>query len=424
MNISLITRALPAHSIGGMELNVFLLGRALSKIGHRVTIFTTAHPKNPDVVVRDHVDGVDLAYIPGGAMGWYSDEWGRNLAKVFIDGHLKNRFHVVHSHNSSGLGLFRADVFTKLNVPHIITWHGTHLEWLRSANRAVLATGGERQLREAARIPAILKRWLKDDLWLTRAADRLIALDPVTARRIQWQYLVRSGKIEIIETGVNTEIFGNGNRRAAKNSLGLAGVYPLLLGVGRLVFEKGFDTAVNAMPSMLKYFPDAKLLIVGEGPEKPLLMKRVSELGLGLSNSVIFRGGVAQEELPVFYQAADVFINPIRQPGSYNTTILEAMCCGCPVVTSHEVKTSGVIEHEHTCLLIPPASEELLVESVYRLLNNKTLNQRLVCKANEIVAGYLCWDQIALRTSNLYQAVIMDRISPPCGAPDLLIKNR
>ncbi len=112
---------------------------------------------------------------------------------------------------------------------------------------------------------------------------------------------------------------------------------PVVVCIGRMVKRKGQDTLVKAWPAVLRELPDARLLLVGEGPYR----KRVEELArsLGVADSVIFTGRVPQEEMPAHFDAGDVFAMPCRtrlfglEVEAFGIVYLEAAACGLPVIT-------------------------------------------------------------------------------------------
>lgn len=110
-----------------------------------------------------------------------------------------------------------------------------------------------------------------------------------------------------------------------------------LLFVGRMVEKKGLRYLIDAMPDVLQHHPDATLAVAGFGPEQSERKAQVERLGL--QRSVRFLGAVTQAELPGLYRRATVFVAPFVEAGSgdqegLGLVLVEAMGCGCPVVTT------------------------------------------------------------------------------------------
>jgi len=117
----------------------------------------------------------------------------------------------------------------------------------------------------------------------------------------------------------------------------------ITLFIGRLSLGKGLQYLIAAWPAVKALFSSAKLLFIGSGNEEPCLKQQV--LDLGLKNSVIFKGAIPNDQLPVYYSAADVFVLPsiLTQQGQEGmpVVIIEALLSGCWVIAS---KIGGVAD--------------------------------------------------------------------------------
>ncbi len=131
-------------------------------------------------------------------------------------------------------------------------------------------------------------------------------------------------RIRVHHTGIDLDRFQPVDRVRAKADLGVTG--PLLVTAGALIERKGQAIAIEALADV----PDATLLLVGEGPDRPMLEKLAARLGL--SERVRFLGSRPHAELPGLLAAADVAVQPSGFEGIANVWI-EAMACGTPVVT-------------------------------------------------------------------------------------------
>ena len=143
--------------------------------------------------------------------------------------------------------------------------------------------------------------------------------------------------LEYLPPGVRVEEFRPDPvaRRIIRSRYGL-GEAPLLLSVSRLVPRKGQDILIKAVPAILATVPQARVLIVGDGPEAPRLRGLVDALGLGAT--VTFAGRIPWSDLPAHYAAGDVFVMPCRTRGSgldvegLGIVFLEASASGLPVI--------------------------------------------------------------------------------------------
>lgn len=146
---------------------------------------------------------------------------------------------------------------------------------------------------------------------------------------------------------------------------------PVVLACGRLVRQKGFDLLLRALAELRRQRP-ARLIILGDGPERAPLERLAAELGL--SGSVDLPG---LEANPFRYMArADAFVLASRWEGLANV-LIEAMACGAPVVAADCVAgPSEIIRHGVDGLLVPPEQPAALAQAVRMLLENRALARR------------------------------------------------
>ncbi|HWZ46200.1 MAG TPA: glycosyltransferase [Candidatus Saccharimonadales bacterium] len=147
---------------------------------------------------------------------------------------------------------------------------------------------------------------------------------------------------------------------------------PTILYVGRLVYYKGLEYLINAMPEL-----DAQLWIVGSGPLagelKQLTMQR------NVHEKVRFLGEISDEALPAYYHACDIFVLPsVADSEMFGMVQLEAMACRKPVVsTSLPTGVSWVNQHGVTGLSVLPRDSHALAKAIKKLLDNRSLREEM-----------------------------------------------
>jgi rhamnosyl/mannosyltransferase len=171
-------------------------------------------------------------------------------------------------------------------------------------------------------------------------------------------------KCRVVPLGIDPSPFAPTEatlRRASELRARLGG--PLVLGVGRLIYYKGFEYLVEALRSV-----DARLVLVGEGPLRAELEAKAR--ALGVAERVHFAGGVSSEELPAYFHACDVFALPsVARSEAFGLVQLEAMACGKPVVnTALDSGVPFVSRHEESGLTVPPGDEVALAGAMRRML--------------------------------------------------------
>ena len=165
-------------------------------------------------------------------------------------------------------------------------------------------------------------------------------------------------RIHALRNGVDLELFYPEPRAPARAALGLDGY--TLISVGHLVENKGHDKAIRALAAL----PDARLLVVGGGPERGRL--EALARSLGVARRVRFAGVLRQDQLRSWYSASDALVLASSREGWANV-LLEAMACGTPAVASDVGGTAEVLTCRAAGLLLPENSAAGIVRAVAAL---------------------------------------------------------
>jgi phosphatidyl-myo-inositol dimannoside synthase len=180
--------------------------------------------------------------------------------------------------------------------------------------------------------------------------------------------------------GVHAERFadtGNGEPIRRRYRLGDG---PVVISVSRLVRRKGQDVLLQAWPRVLREFPSARLLIVGDGPMRGRLAEQARR---EFEGSVLLAGDVPGEELAAHYAAAEVFVLPCRddrrglQTEGLGLSILEASAAGLPVIVGRSGGSPTSLLDGRTGLLVDPPRPEPIAQAILRLLADPAAARQL-----------------------------------------------
>lgn len=229
-----------------------------------------------------------------------------------------------------------------------------------------------------------------------RRADAVIATSPdyVASSPVLRDFRERC---RVIPLGIPAERFARrdeGEVRRVRERFGPR----LVLGVGRLVYYKGFEHLVRAMRGV-----EAQLVIVGEGPLRAALERERDRLGLGARVHLV--GEV--EDVAPFFHAARVFALPsTARSEAFGIVQLEAMACGVPVVNTRlDSGVTYVSPDGVSGLTVPPADPAALAAALNRLLDDDALRTRLGESARRRAASEFGADLMAERTLRLYEEI-------------------
>jgi glycosyltransferase involved in cell wall biosynthesis len=205
-------------------------------------------------------------------------------------------------------------------------------------------------------------------------------------------------KIEAIPNGVG-ESFGAASRSIAPGFT--VGV------IGNLVQSKQVDRVIRSFAGLDKGPPMARLLVVGDGPERAVLEALARRLGLG--SRALFTGALPPEEIPGVLARCHTMVLASRSEGRPNV-VLEAMAAGVPVVAGDIDGVRELIVHGERGLLFPVGDERRLAAHLRSLMDDPALGRRLAANARQWLDDQgLTWENTARRYADIYRQVIGQR---------------
>ena len=316
-----------------------------------------------------------LFYILGGLLGI------RRLVR-------RRQYDIVHVHWPVPHALFGWTA--KRSSPErprlITTWYGVELRWVQSS------------------LPWL--RWFVR--WALRISDTIVAISSYTAREI-----ARFAKVPV-EVIPYTLPFAEGGSKAR---LPRSGGFQILF-VGRLVERKGVKHLIEAM-ALLPPDLGARLVVIGEGPERAAIERGIRDSGLG--TRVEIRGRVSDEELRATYASSDVLVLPSILDARGDTeglgvVLLEAMSYGVPVVASDIGGITDIVEHNKSGLLVPPGDAAALAQALELLARDRSLARRLGAAGEQRVRNAFGWIEIMAKWDAVYGAPARTRADTASGA--------
>jgi glycosyltransferase involved in cell wall biosynthesis len=177
---------------------------------------------------------------------------------------------------------------------------------------------------------------------------------------------------------------------------------PLIGYFGRIKKYKSVDHLLKAFAIVLHKFPEAELVVVGEGDNRPELEKLT--YSLNISNKVKFTGFVSEEEKVRLMQEVWYVVNPSSKEG-WGLTVIEANACGTPVIASNVPGLRDAVRENETGLFYEYGNIEMLAEKMLRMLNDSELRQRLSNEAYTWSMNFN-WEAVAQKTVELLQRTI------------------
>jgi glycogen(starch) synthase len=375
---------------GGLARHVGQLSRRLAATGLDVHVLTRGSLGAP---VEEDLDGVHVHRTPVSA---WPAEPGRFVAWV---GRMNSRllaagaalaerveFDLIHGHDWL-VGDAAKGLADRLERPLVMTIHAT--EYGRHQGWIV----GQPQTRIHLAEQRIVDR-----------ADRVIACSEFMAGHIADVFGVGESRITVIPNGVDPADLVAAEPAALARLRGrfAAPDQPLVLMVGRLVYEKGFQVGLDALRQLIALRPGLRFVVAGSGIHAGELKAQAERLGLDQHGS--FVGWVGDDLLGSLYRIADVCVIPsIFEPAGL--VALEAMACGCPCVVADTGGLREAVCHGRTGLRFAVRDPGSLASMVDLVLGLRRLREAVVRAGREHVASF-DWRSTAGATAEVYRGLL------------------
>jgi glycogen(starch) synthase len=241
--------------------------------------------------------------------------------------------------------------------------------------------------------------------WMANRADRVVTCSAYMREHVADIYGLDEERVSVIQNGIDPDELAPVDDLDTLRARFAAPDERLVLLVGRLVYEKGFQLALEALPGLIERVGNVRFLVAGSGTAEQELRDQATELGLDEHGT--FLGWIGDDVLHSLYRIADLTVVPsIYEP--FGLVALEAMASGCPCLVADTGGLREVVPHEDVGLRFRSRDPESLGVMAERLLTDDDLRGRLVAEASEHVLGF-DWADVARAVGELYEDVVAVR---------------
>jgi glycogen synthase len=420
LRVAVVARSVyPLHRFGGLERHVYDLVRCLLSRDVQITLLTPPPTSNrpadaaADAVFRHPnftMRAVPYATFPfanrrgttildrSTAYPLFGHRAGRLAARMASAGEID----IVHGLGASVLGYATADLDAGTRAPLVFNPQGLEEFGATDPSRAPLKRLGYWPLRAAVRRSA-------------RSADRVIATDRSLVGPVITHLGVSKDVVRVIPNAIEPAECDRPDAasqgQALRAEIGLQPDDVLLLSVGRLEANKGFQVLIRALAALVRHkaLPERwRWVLVGDGPMRDVLRRTIASEGL--SPWVVMRGRASSEDLHGWYEAATLFVHPTLYEGSSIVT-LEAMAHRRPVVASRAGGLPDKVVPGVTGWLVPPGNEEALSAAIVKALSDPSRLNSMGAAGRALVEKDFSWRAATDRLMALYADVLAHRNS-------------
>lgn len=385
MRIGLFTDTYPPF-INGVSTSVLMLKQGLEKLGNQVFVVTV---NNDSFAYKEEENVLRIPGIPTGIFDYRLTSLYPLKAKKIIK---EWKLDIIHTHTEFGIGSFARLISKQYNIPLVHTYHTMYEEYVHYITRGYF-DGASKKLVE------YLTLFLCD-----KTIDELIVPTQKTYDLFKEKYKVKRN-VHIIPTGIDVTRFYKENiaRKDVADlraDLSISKLDFIILYVGRVAKEKSIDFLINNLKHIVKKIPKAKLVIVGDGPDMKELMELTDKNKL--NKNVIFVGKVPWDEVPKYYQMADVFVTSSTTE-TQGLTVIEAMAASKPVVAIKDESFELVITDKQDGLFFTNEAE--YQDLIYKLYKDEKYRQTIARQAR-ISANNYSSEVYAKRVLEVYKSVV------------------
>jgi glycogen(starch) synthase len=242
--------------------------------------------------------------------------------------------------------------------------------------------------------------------WITNRSERVIACSHYMREQVADIFGVEEERISVIPNGIDPDDLAvpDPAELVRLRAEFAAPEEKLVLLIGRLVYEKGFQLALEAMPRVIEEAPGTRFLVAGSGTHEEELHRQAEELGL--MDHGTFLGWIGDDVLHSLYRIADLTVVPsIYEP--FGLVALEAMASECPCIVADTGGLREVVPHEEVGLRFRSHDPDALAEVAIRVLRDDELGQSLVAEAYEHLRRF-DWGDVAEQTAAVYAELAGD----------------
>jgi glycogen(starch) synthase len=408
LRVLMLSWEYPPVLVGGLGRHVHALATSLAAAGHEVTVVTRHAADAPLEELREGVrvvrapeDPPSFPLATPSLLAW-TMAFNHALTRAALHAAATETYDVIHAHD----WLVTHTAVTlrdHLGIPLVATVHATeagrHQGWLpEEMNRTIHTV----------------------EYWLGHEASRVITCSAYMSWEVSRLLDLDAAKMVVIPNGVDAPIWQAAPRAVAHARARYADEGPMIGFAGRLVYEKGVQHVINALPELRDRHPGLRLIIAGDGPYKPELQAEVARLRL--EPTVHFAGFVGGDLAATFAASDTVVVPSIYEP--FGMVALEAAAAGAPLAVAATGGLTEIVEPGITGMTFPTRDPAALAAAVSALLADQRSARRMARRARTMVRTRYGWPAIAAQTAAAYHGTIDNSPENQAQARARLITHR
>ncbi len=244
--------------------------------------------------------------------------------------------------------------------------------------------------------------------FLYNHCTQIIVVTPSFRERLIERWGVPAAKIDVVENGVETDLFSPRGPTDIRGPFALEGKF-IVSYIGTIGMAHGLETVLDAADLIRLECPGAHMLLIGEGAEKTNVEAQAARRGL---KNVSFLPAQPRETIPAFIRASDVCLTPLKRADAFQTVIptkmLEFMSCGRAVILGVEGQAAEILQHAKAGICVPPENAQELSKAIATLYRDSELRGRMGANGRAYILQNLTRERTAAKYELVLESVLND----------------
>jgi glycosyltransferase involved in cell wall biosynthesis len=401
MKVLFVTPGYPPYTQGGGEVVYQTLARKLARKGHNITIISSYYGKEPRkerICLTENEGQINVIWFP---------------LMRFLD----KRYPQMRSSlppTVRSLVYLRRINYNQYDVIHLLAFGHLLIDYVamvaKSPKKILTVHAFPKYVEKNGEANFLLKILYKIYIRILGkhtfdSATKVTTISQFTAEECVKKGVL-SNKIKVIPNGINLHDYKPLSYRELAEKFHICNDDILILTIGRIVWYKGLEYALEAIGQVAKTAGrKIKYVVMGSIEDKDyyrMLNKQVGKLGL--NEKVVFAGFLSQNLKLQALSRANIFLAPSLHEG-FGLTLLEAMALKKPIIASNCEGIKCILEHDKTGILVKPASSEEVADAIRLLLSNPDIQEKLSKNAFSEVQKH-SWKNVVERYEGLYERIL------------------
>lgn len=400
LNVCLVTRKFPVWGRASEHGFLWVIARGLAQKGHSVTVLSSETATGQSEVEQH---GVKVFYLNQGKQGRRAEVFADRVQSKFVELHTQKPFHLIHSVDTSARKVSSYSSSYKVAVAYDV--EATQMSQLFAIMGMAQETLGSLLATSFAVAYKFIRTFLRGDRQLLKTAHGVFVSSPQQRIALERYYLYPDARIYSVPYGIEIgDLAPREKSDELRKKLGVPETAKVIMTITDMTDVGEIKSLLYAFADAIIKKPNARMIIIGNGPRFKEIEYQVLKLALG--SKVIFAGALTNIELPDYISLSDAFVNLSSRTTGFEPSLLEAMAQKKVIIGSEVSPIATIVEHGKDGFLIRPADVSELAILLHDLFNERLSISDIGEHARQKVTGLFDPEKMVRETIDAYYAIL------------------